>query len=209
MTQLSQRNQYPAELIKVQILAKHKKAVVVYGSTHFFGLDSLQSLVEQSYPRSFFVVTAYIGFPDQASSDTFEQNVQAWRNRLGLVQKAKTRTPSWSELKARRFQGMLCNTSAQLQTSLNHRLPRTCILILLSEGRSVLSRVVLRSQVKPPIIPARRLRRVGPALRRLSESTTATAWRLCDSRGLKPTHGYRLKHQEISGDCRGLQFPAR
>ncbi|QNI33732.1 hypothetical protein H7849_07370 [Alloacidobacterium dinghuense] len=77
-----QRDQHPAELIKTQILAKGKKALVIYGSFHFLGLDSLQSLVEESYPRSFFVVTAYTGFPDHASSETFEQNLQAWRSRL-------------------------------------------------------------------------------------------------------------------------------
>lgn len=82
LTQLSQRDQYPAELIKATILAKHEKTLVIYGATHFFGLDSLQSLVEQSYPRSFFVVTPYFGFPDQASSQSFEQSVQAWQSRL-------------------------------------------------------------------------------------------------------------------------------
>jgi hypothetical protein len=38
LTQLSQRDRYPAELIKSQILAKRRKALVIYGSLHFFGL---------------------------------------------------------------------------------------------------------------------------------------------------------------------------
>jgi hypothetical protein len=82
LTQSSQRDQYPAELIDAEILAKHKKTLVIYGSTHFFGLDSLRSLVERSYPGSFFVITAYLGFADRASSQSFEQSLQAWQDRL-------------------------------------------------------------------------------------------------------------------------------
>ena len=55
---LSRRDEYPASIIKAQILGKHKKAHVIYGSTHFFGLDSLKPLVEEGYPESFFVVTS-------------------------------------------------------------------------------------------------------------------------------------------------------
>jgi hypothetical protein len=92
LKQLSQRDLFAAEVIKAQILAKHKKALVIYGSTHFFGLDSLRSLVEQSYPRSFFVATAYIGFPDLAASKAFEQTVQAWRNHLRGTEGQKANT---------------------------------------------------------------------------------------------------------------------
>jgi hypothetical protein len=63
---MSQRDRYPAELIKSQILAKHKKTLVIYGKVHFYGLESLKPLVEQSYPGTFFVVNPYMGLPDKA-----------------------------------------------------------------------------------------------------------------------------------------------
>lgn len=85
---MSQRDRYPAELIKSQILAKHRKALVIYGALHFFGLDALKPLVEQSYPGAFFVVTPYMGTQNKADSDSFEQDMERWRNRV-LATKAK------------------------------------------------------------------------------------------------------------------------
>jgi hypothetical protein len=82
MPQRSQRDQYPAELIQSQIIAKSKKALVIYGTFHFFAMDSLKSLVEQSNPGSFFVVTPHVVLSDQAHSESFERNMQAWRDYL-------------------------------------------------------------------------------------------------------------------------------
>jgi hypothetical protein len=80
LTQMSQRDRYPAELIKSQILAKHRKALVIYGGLHFFGLERLKPLVEQSYPGAFFVVTPYRGTQNRADSDSFERNMESRRN---------------------------------------------------------------------------------------------------------------------------------
>ena len=80
LTQMSQRDRYPAELIKSQILAKHRRALVIYGSLHFFGPEGLKPLVEQSYPGAFFVVTPYRGTQNRADSDSFERNMERWRN---------------------------------------------------------------------------------------------------------------------------------
>lgn len=80
LTQMSQRDRYPAELIKSQILAKHRKALVIYGGFHFFGLERLKPLVEQSYPGAFFVVTPYMGTQNRADSDSFERNMENLRN---------------------------------------------------------------------------------------------------------------------------------
>ena len=85
LTQIPQRDRYPAELIKSQILAKHRKALVIYGSLHFFGLEGLEGLkplVEQSYPGAFFVVTPYRGTQNRADSDSFERNMESWRSGL-------------------------------------------------------------------------------------------------------------------------------
>jgi hypothetical protein len=81
LTQIAQRDQYPAELIRSEILAKHKKALVIYGAIHFTGLDKLRSLIEQSYPQSFFVVMPYHGYPQKTDSAALEQNIQSWRER--------------------------------------------------------------------------------------------------------------------------------
>jgi hypothetical protein len=80
LSQLADRNQYPADLIKTTILAQKRKALVIYGAAHLFGNASLKALVEQSYPDSFFVVTPYFGFTDRACSEAFESKIRAWPN---------------------------------------------------------------------------------------------------------------------------------
>jgi hypothetical protein len=85
LTQMSQRDRYPAELIKSQILAKRRKALVIYGALHFFGLDAMRPLVEQSYPGAFFVVTPYMGTQNKADSDSFEEDMERWRNRFSAT----------------------------------------------------------------------------------------------------------------------------
>jgi len=85
---MSQRDSYPASIIKREILAKGKKALVIYGSGHFnmmpdvpevFGdLRGLQSLVEDDYPHAFFVVMPYGGFAEKACSVAFEQTYGNW-----------------------------------------------------------------------------------------------------------------------------------
>jgi hypothetical protein len=78
LPKLNQRNQYPAELIKTEILAKKKKAVVIYGGFHFYGAISIRSFVEHDYPNTFYVVTPYRGFTDPACSGAFEQAIRNW-----------------------------------------------------------------------------------------------------------------------------------
>lgn len=78
LPKLQQRNQYPAELIKTEILAKKKRAVVIYGNFHFYGDNSLRSLVEHDYPDAFYIVTAFQGFTDSACSGAFELAIKNW-----------------------------------------------------------------------------------------------------------------------------------
>lgn len=75
---LAQRNQYPADIIKTEILAKGKKALVIYGGFHFYGEKSLRGLVEHDYPGTFFVVTVYRGFTDSTCSKVFEKAIRTW-----------------------------------------------------------------------------------------------------------------------------------
>ena len=80
LPKLGQRNQYPADIIKTEILAKRKKALVIYGGFHFYGEKSLRGIVEHDYPGAFFVVTAYRGFTDSGCSKAFEGAIQSWPN---------------------------------------------------------------------------------------------------------------------------------
>jgi hypothetical protein len=72
------RDLYAADLIDSQILTKGKKALVIFGTFHFYGQGSLKELVEQQHPGSFFVINPYIGFIEESCSDTFEQGTSAW-----------------------------------------------------------------------------------------------------------------------------------
>ena len=82
---LHETDRYPANLIKSQILAKGKKALVIYGSAHFFEEGTIEGLVEASYPNAFFMVTPYIGFIEKKCSDSFEEATQKWPMRTLLT----------------------------------------------------------------------------------------------------------------------------
>jgi hypothetical protein len=75
---LDQRNTYPAEIINSQILAKKRKALVIYGAFHFYGARSLRTLVEDHQPGAFFLVTPYTGFEEKTCSDALEQTTRDW-----------------------------------------------------------------------------------------------------------------------------------
>ena len=75
---LAQRNSYPAEIINSQLLGKKKKALVIYGTFHFYGSTSLRALVEVRHPGAFFVATPYTGFDEKSCSDTFEKIIRNW-----------------------------------------------------------------------------------------------------------------------------------
>ena len=83
---MSQRDSYPATIIRREILAKGKKALVIYGAGHFdmpdmpaeFAMRSLQNLVEDDYPDAFFIVLPYWGFIEKACSTAFEQAFRDW-----------------------------------------------------------------------------------------------------------------------------------
>lgn len=78
LPQPAERNEYPANLIKSVILAKKRKALIIYGAGHFFGHGSLRERIEQSYPGSLFVVTPYFGFTDKSCSAAFERTTRDW-----------------------------------------------------------------------------------------------------------------------------------
>jgi hypothetical protein len=75
---LRTRDQYGADVIKREILAKTRKALVIYGFQHFRIANSLEWRVEADYPNSFFVIAPYFGFNEQACDRAFEARTRTW-----------------------------------------------------------------------------------------------------------------------------------
>jgi len=97
------RDTHAAQVIMRGILEKHHKALVIYGTGHFgapmesleqtqrwtadmnkkLGIETplqfgVQTLVEQKFPKAFFLVIPYDGFHDPSCAKTFEKNKQSW-----------------------------------------------------------------------------------------------------------------------------------
>lgn len=72
----AQRDRHPAQLVEREILAKGKKAMLIYGTWHL-GIDptNLRQLVQQKNPKAFFIVMPYPGFHEQACADRFEKTL--------------------------------------------------------------------------------------------------------------------------------------
>jgi hypothetical protein len=75
LPQFTERDRHPAELIKSEILAKHRRALVIYGGIHFRAIDKMRSLVESAYPKSFFVVEPYHDYSQASDSAALEQSI--------------------------------------------------------------------------------------------------------------------------------------
>lgn len=75
---LDQRDSYPAGIIEREILEKGKKALVIYGTFHYYGDNSLWGLVSKAHPGAFFRVTPYTGFVENSCSEAVERLFRAW-----------------------------------------------------------------------------------------------------------------------------------
>jgi hypothetical protein len=78
---LNQRDTYPAELIERELLAKDKKALVIYGGAHlgiFPSHPNLRMLIEAKHPDAFFVVTPYAGYAQKDCAARFERHIKTW-----------------------------------------------------------------------------------------------------------------------------------
>jgi hypothetical protein len=85
---IAQRETYPADLIAREILAKGKKAFVIYGSQHFSDMDglknshfesnNLRALVKRTHPGAFFFVAPYMGLNTKACTARFEKHAVNW-----------------------------------------------------------------------------------------------------------------------------------
>jgi len=75
---LAQRDSYPAGIIEKEILGKGKKSLVIYGTFHYYGDDSLWGIISKAHPGTFFRVTPYAGFVENSCSATMEEQFSAW-----------------------------------------------------------------------------------------------------------------------------------
>jgi hypothetical protein len=78
---LKQRDSYPADLIAREILAKSKKALVIYGAAHlgiYPGDNTLRSRIETDHPDAFFIVSPYVGYGQPACATRFERHIKDW-----------------------------------------------------------------------------------------------------------------------------------
>lgn len=73
-----QADRYTADLIEQQILNRNKRALVIYGTFHFYDRGSLAELIRQRHPGSLFVITPYIGFADSSCSEQLESTAAGW-----------------------------------------------------------------------------------------------------------------------------------
>jgi hypothetical protein len=73
------RDSYPANIVVKEILAKGRKALVIYGTGHFYGPSSLKSIIEQHHPGTFFMISPYAGFVEKACSENFERAIKDWQ----------------------------------------------------------------------------------------------------------------------------------
>lgn len=73
------RNEYPSRLIEREILAKGKKALLIYGSGHFRQEGAIDRRVEEHFPNSFFVIFPhFLGFEEVACEKAVEANFSSW-----------------------------------------------------------------------------------------------------------------------------------
>jgi hypothetical protein len=92
------RDKVPAEILE-KLLAKHEKALLIYGTGHFYGSESIKARVEQHYPNAVFFIHPYSGFQEEACSTSFETLLPAGKQSLlispvrGSALEARLKTP--------------------------------------------------------------------------------------------------------------------
>jgi hypothetical protein len=80
---LKERDTHPADLIAREILAKGKKALVIYGAAHMglYGARyfNLRAQIDAKKPGSWFIVMPYVGYLERLCTASFESYTRAWR----------------------------------------------------------------------------------------------------------------------------------
>lgn len=76
-----QRDSYPADLAINEIIAKKKKALLIWGAGHF-GLypdwKTLRQFVGDKHPDAMFIITPYVGYAQKDCAARFERHMKGW-----------------------------------------------------------------------------------------------------------------------------------
>jgi hypothetical protein len=85
---LSRRDEHPAQIINREILARGKRALVIYGAMHFHSFPpppglaprpGLKELVERDHPAAFYLVEVYTDYAKAEGTAAFESELK-WPN---------------------------------------------------------------------------------------------------------------------------------
>lgn len=78
---LKQRGSHPAELARREILAKGKKALMIWGAGHFgvYPIPNLRLMLDETHPGALFVVAPYVGYAQQDCAARFERHIKDWK----------------------------------------------------------------------------------------------------------------------------------
>ncbi len=76
-----QRDSHPAELARREILAKRKKALLIYGVGHFgvYPIPTLRMILDKTNPGSLFVIAPYVGYAQKDCAARFERHLTGWK----------------------------------------------------------------------------------------------------------------------------------
>jgi hypothetical protein len=76
-----QRDSHPVELVEREILAKGKKALMIYGVGHF-GIypdyENIRALMDKDHPGALFTVSPYVGYGQKDCAARFERHIRKW-----------------------------------------------------------------------------------------------------------------------------------
>jgi hypothetical protein len=76
-----QRDSYPVGLIEGEILAKDKKALVIYGAGHlgiYPDYGNIRARLDKDHPGALFVVSPYVGYGQKDCAARFEKHIKNW-----------------------------------------------------------------------------------------------------------------------------------
>jgi hypothetical protein len=144
-------DRFPADLIEQQILEKNRKALVIYGTFHFYDKGELAELIRQRHPGALFVITPYTGFVDKSCSDVFELKAVDWPIPAiaavrGNELDQQTPDAACHILDASNFAGMTEVQRANIRSAMESQ---TSLLV----GNSVLFLGPARALTKSPLSP--------------------------------------------------------
>jgi len=74
------RDTFPAELAQREILAKGKKALLIWGAGHFgqYPDPNIRTILDEKQPGKLFVIAPYGGYAQKACAAAFERHIRGW-----------------------------------------------------------------------------------------------------------------------------------